>query len=840
MNIPLIVVLLEGFKRQRMHSVLSNFIFVLTLIFLSACETATDVGVREYVLKIKNESGIPIDRIEVLNKNDPEQQVLNIDKSEFSETILGQDSLTGLNIVLIEARFDVEAIGGSNVELLYTCFSIGIPVLTKEVSFDITDSISHSIGEPDSLVLNILKEYAKITLNNEVDHRTVIDSLFAVAIINEQSHSDKLYIVYKQIDEGDTNALIAKMYDVLTQQSHENSLAIISDKILPYASNDDLVSLIDAGPSVGVSSSDVLVAQLSNSQDVSYSSSSSITGAHVVSASSTTTLPVSQLSSSRVIPDLTSSTSSENNNVSSIGVSSSSFSSSSVISSSSVVSSSFVISSSTVISSSSVVSSSSLTSSSSVISSSSVASSSSVISSSSQVSSSSFIESLIAHWKFEDNTVCEVPGISDGVEHGTIAYVDGVDGKAISFDYVDAAVSFPDNISDFELPHITLMGWFKVNSFVNYKGIWQNQSNGSGLGLVFHPDGKVYISYHDQSNWRFTGTSAGLNIDEWYHISGTFDGAKLKLYINGSLVSEKNSSTPIVYNGITPYMGDDFANNFSDHRAFDGYVDDFKIYNYAVSPTVVEDHYLDLVSGIPESSSSFSSSSEISSSSVVSSSSVISSSSQISSSSFTGSLIAHWKFEDNTVCEIPGISDGVEHGTIAYVDGVDGRAISFDYIDAAVSFPDNVSDFELPHITLMGWFKANSFVNYKGIWQNQSNGSGLGLVFHPDGKAYISYRDQTNWRFTGTSAGLNSDEWYHITGTFDGVTLKLYINGSLVSEKSSSTPIVYNGTTSYFGDDFANNFSDHKAFDGYVDDFKIYDEALPGKMILDDFDQFAP
>ena len=68
---------------------------------------------------------------------------------------------------------------------------------------------------------------------------------------------------------------------------------------------------------------------------------------------------------------------------------------------------------------------------------------------------------------------------------------------------------------------------------------------------------------------------------------------------------------------------------------------------------------------------------------------------------------------------------------------------------------------------------------------------------------------------------INTGQWYHIVGTNDGTTLKIYVNGDL---KDSETSTGFSGVDydAYIGYDDLYGI----CFDGTIDDVIVYDEAL--------------
>lgn len=72
---------------------------------------------------------------------------------------------------------------------------------------------------------------------------------------------------------------------------------------------------------------------------------------------------------------------------------------------------------------------------------------------------------------------------------------------------------------------------------------------------------------------------------------------------------------------------------------------------------------------------------------------------------------------------------------------------------------------------------------------------------------------------------LQAGIWQHIAGTFDGTTIRLYLNGVLLSETLSPGPIATNDHPFFIGrTDSGSNDSDF--FKGEIDELSLYNRAL--------------
>jgi hypothetical protein len=80
-----------------------------------------------------------------------------------------------------------------------------------------------------------------------------------------------------------------------------------------------------------------------------------------------------------------------------------------------------------------------------------------------------------------------------------------------------------------------------------------------------------------------------------------------------------------------------------------------------------------------------------------------------------------------------------------------------------------------------------------------------------------------------SNAVLSPGAWYYVTVTYDGSTQKLYIDGAL--DNSQSLPGI---TLSYENSPVKVSSGDYNnPFSGYVDDLRIYSQALTQSQVTD-------
>ena len=194
---------------------------------------------------------------------------------------------------------------------------------------------------------------------------------------------------------------------------------------------------------------------------------------------------------------------------------------------------------------------------------------------------------LVGWWTFDKtdgDTVFDSSGRGhEGTLIGGPNRAPGAIGGALEFDgdgdYVDLGTG-----ADFDVvSQITVAAWIKVNAF---DMDWQ--------AIVTKGDTAWRLSRSQGDNLHFACTgfwpewvhgSANVNDGQWHHVAGLYDGAELRLYVDGRLDVAETASGSINVNGYPVIVG---ANAEQPGRAWNGLIDDVRIYNYALSAAEIQ------------------------------------------------------------------------------------------------------------------------------------------------------------------------------------------------------------------------------------------------------------
>jgi hypothetical protein len=188
---------------------------------------------------------------------------------------------------------------------------------------------------------------------------------------------------------------------------------------------------------------------------------------------------------------------------------------------------------------------------------------------------------LIARYAFEGDTRSSVGFSADGAAMGFPAYDHRSSGRAIVLDGRNNFITLPRSITA-NSSDITVAAWVRWNGGGNWQRIF-DFGNGTGQYLFLTPRsaaGRLRFAIKNGGAEQALETSP-LPIGQWNHVAVTINGNSGSLYVNGLLAATNDNITihPSDFNPANNYIG---KSQYPD-PLFNGLVDEFLIYNYALS-----------------------------------------------------------------------------------------------------------------------------------------------------------------------------------------------------------------------------------------------------------------
>ncbi|MBK9097731.1 MAG: choice-of-anchor D domain-containing protein [bacterium] len=163
---------------------------------------------------------------------------------------------------------------------------------------------------------------------------------------------------------------------------------------------------------------------------------------------------------------------------------------------------------------------------------------------------------------------------------------------ALQFDGVDDLVEVQDNASLDISTELTIEAWAKVD----YQQFYTNPAivckyihpiSGYSLNLFSYINNPMTLEFRDlNSNWCYVSSlTTGLNDFTWHHFAGTFDGVKLRIYIDGIL---DNTSPDYVTSILSNDLNLAIGGVVNIQQWFNGFIDEVRIWNVARSQLEIQ------------------------------------------------------------------------------------------------------------------------------------------------------------------------------------------------------------------------------------------------------------
>ncbi len=362
---------------------------------------------------------------------------------------------------------------------------------------------------------------------------------------------------------------------------------------------------------------------------------------------------------------------------------------------------------------------------------------------------------------------------------------DGVD------DYVDCgSLSTLQNATEF-----SISCWFKT-PLTAVNGIWTWFDGADGwLELNCSADGSMIanVTRFNHTSATYGIAAAGtLTADTWYNATVVFDGSgatnadRLKLYVNGNLITLTFIGTIPTQTGTMLSSGLHIGERFNGQNYFNGNIDEVSIFNSAISISDVWDS-----SGVP------------------------------TDLSLLATPPLHWyRMGDNGSYKSPQWllpsnenKDKVSNYSFQ-LDGVD------DYVNCG-----NPTDLQITGaFTLSVWMKLDSTVGTQACAISKDNGTSeraftlwSKIVNKP---VFYIWNGATSYNVGGTT-NIADDTWHHVAVVYvPSTSIRIYVDGLLEGNNTTSIPASINNANYDFKiGEFAGSLFEFK---GLMDEVAVF------------------
>lgn len=337
---------------------------------------------------------------------------------------------------------------------------------------------------------------------------------------------------------------------------------------------------------------------------------------------------------------------------------------------------------------------------------------------------------------------------------------------ALMFDGVNDYVIVSNNANLSFTTGITIEAWVNPLKY-----------NSSGYNHIIYKDnsycltiynGKLGFFLNGAGGWWYPDIST-IDLNKWSYVVATYNGTTKAIYINGVEVAEAPQTGSIASDTHNLSIGSGQDGAF----LFNGIIDATRLYSRGLSAPEILSNY----------------------------------------------NVGNIEFQYRASAD-----NGTWSDWTSYNDG----ALMFDGVDEYVTISDNEYLNFASAITIEVWVNFNNVTTAHPIIAGKSDvlatGVNYALGTQANQLSFYYFANGTDHVYTTSDASLVPNAWYHIVATFDGSSVKIYQNGTLLSGSCTNgtcnVPMVVNNNNLEIGR-VGNTY-----FEGIMDSVRIYSRVL--------------
>lgn len=194
----------------------------------------------------------------------------------------------------------------------------------------------------------------------------------------------------------------------------------------------------------------------------------------------------------------------------------------------------------------------------------------------------------------------------------------------------------------------------------------------------------------------------------------------------------------------------------------------------------------------------------------------------------TGNLVACYALDGDATDSSGNGLDGAIMGDPNFITDDSGTYLQLDGIDDYVDLGNDPNFFDMTEqITISAWVKSNDIGNGEDNPWLVKGDKTYGLKgFRRENvvEFFIYSNDDAYWHWAHADVGENfNGEWHHAAGSFDGMQVKVYIDGALETVSDFQGSIATSTSNVNIG---ANADKAGRLYEGAIDEVQIYNRAL--------------
>ena len=203
-------------------------------------------------------------------------------------------------------------------------------------------------------------------------------------------------------------------------------------------------------------------------------------------------------------------------------------------------------------------------------------------------------------------------------------------------------------------------------------------------------------------------------------------------------------------------------------------------------------------------------------------------------------IVGYWDFEGDLLDSSGGGHDGTAYGGAGFVGGYIGQGLYLDGVDDYVSIDSTEALRPGRNFTFTMWLQPKTMGLSKIIFAHGDDGGwndGYMLYGSLFGEVIFEARNDSGNQSVSTEDRMILNRWHHIACSYDGETVRIYLDAVESANTGASGDVVYmegDDNHVYIGKSSPTDIPDgNYKFNGVIDDLRFYERVLSPEDIIE-------
>ncbi len=428
----------------------------------------------------------------------------------------------------------------------------------------------------------------------------------------------------------------------------------------------------------------------------------------------------------------------------------------------------------------------------------------------------------VSYWRLGDTsgtTAADAMGRNSGTYRNGVALgapsllASDTANKAATFNGVNNSVSVPSSAGLSPTGAVTAEAWVQPSAIPAAGSFASVLSKAESYSLQFNGPQLEFTTIQGTTRRRVQAPAGAIVAGQRYHVVGTYDGTTQRLYVNGALVASAAFSGALNANTNPVSFGSwDGAKEF-----LSGTIDEAAVYAKVLSAAQIANHYQKGGTTTPPPSPA-----------------------KYATTVAADNPVSYWRLGETSGTTA---ADSVGPNTGTYSNGVtlgapsllasDGanQAATFNGVNNFVSIPSSSALSPTGAVTVEAWVRPSAKPAAGSFQSIVTKTDSYSLQFNGPQLEFTTIQGTTRRRVQAPASSVVAGQTYHIVGTYDGITQRLYVNGSQVAWAAFSGAVNVNAKSLYIASwDGASEF-----VAATIDEVAVYGSVLTPAQIVNHY-----